>query len=374
MSQLLEKYDMNGIRLASRVVMAPMTRCRARTTVPDEQTALYYRQRAGAGLIISEGSQVSAEGTGYLYTPGIYTSEQVAGWKKVTDAVHEEDGKIFIQLWHVGRMSHVSLQMNGALPVSSVDVAARNSNCYAYGENGEPGPIQASQPRALDTSEIPRITADFVSAGIRAREAGFDGVEVHAANGYLFEQFANGALNTRTDQYGGSTMNRLRLTLETVDALVDELGSTRVGIRLSPFGRLYDMPAFDDEENTWLTLGKELSKRGLAYVHLSDQKAFINEGIGEDFLWKFRDAYTGTLILTGCLTQESGEALIEQGLCDLAGYGRPFVANPDLVARFRNRWPLSSVDLPTLYTGGEKGYADYPTYQEQRELSVEGAL
>lgn len=367
MSSLLEAYDMAGTKLANRVVMAPMTRCRAKSTVPDAQTVLYYRQRAGAGLIISEGSQISAEGTGYLYTPGVYTREQIDGWKQVTKAVHEEDGKMFIQLWHVGRMSHVSLQQDGAPPVSSVAVAAQNSNCYAYNESGEPGPVQASVPRALETSEIARITSDFVTAGVESMRAGFDGVEIHGANGYIFDQFANGSLNTRTDEYGGSTMNRLRFTLETVDALAKEIGSTRVGIRLSPFGRLYDMQPFDDEENTWLTLANELSKRNLAYVHLSDQTAFIGVGIGREFLGKFRDAYAGTLILTGALDQDAGEELVELGLTDLAGYGRPFVSNPDLVERFRNGWPLSPVDMPTLYTGGEKGYADYPTYSELLE-------
>ncbi|KML19741.1 MULTISPECIES: alkene reductase [Burkholderia] len=367
MSPLLTSYDMSGIELANRVVMAPMTRCRAKSGVPDAQTVLYYRQRAGAGLIISEGSQISLEGTGYLYTPGIYTPEQIAGWKQVTESVHEDGGKMFVQLWHVGRMSHVSLQPDGAPPVSSVAVAANNSNCYAYNENGEPGPIQASVPRALETSEIARITADFVTAAVRAMSAGFDGVEIHGANGYIFDQFANGALNTRKDPYGGSTENRLRFTLETVDAIATEIGSARVGIRLSPFGRLYDMQPFEDEENTWLTLAHELGKRNLAYVHLSDQTAFIGVGIGREFLGKFRDAYNGTLILTGALDQDAGEELIELGLTDLAGYGRPFVSNPDLVERFRNDWPLSPVDMPTLYTGDAQGYADYPTYAELRE-------
>jgi len=370
MSQLLKSYDMNGIRLANRMVMAPMTRCRARSGVPDEHTVLYYRQRASAGLIISEASQISTEGAGYLYTPGIHTEDQIEGWKKVTKAVHELSGKIFIQLWHVGRMSHVSLQNDGASPVSSVPVIAQNCNCYAYGENGEPGPVQASHPRALETHEVARITSEFVTASAASIRAGFDGIEVHGANGYLFEQFMNGAVNTRTDQYGGSTMNRLRFTLETIDALSKEIGSSRVGVRLSPFGRLYDMPPFDDEENTWLTLAGELSKRNLAYVHLSDQKCFIGEGIGKDFLKKFRDAYTGTIILTGSLDQQAGEELIEVGLADLAGFGRPFVSNPDLVERFRNGWPLTPVDLPTLYTGEEKGYIDYPAFGEQLESSA----
>lgn len=365
MSQLLKSYNMGGIHLANRMVMAPMTRCRARNTVPDEQTALYYHQRASAGLIISEASQISTEGAGYLFTPGIHSAEQVDGWKKVTKAVHERDGKIFIQLWHVGRMSHVSLQKDGASPVSSVNVTAQNCNCYAYDKNGEPGQVQASMPRALETHEIPRIISEFVTAGAQSMLAGFDGIEVHGANGYLFEQFMNGALNTRTDHYGGTTMNRLRFTLETVDALAAEVGSFRVGIRLSPFGRLYDMQPFDDEENTFLTLAHELSKRKLAYVHLSDQKSFIGVGIGRDFLQKFRDAYTGTIILTGSLDQQSADELIECGLTDLAGFGRPFVSNPDLVLRFENGWPLSPVDLPTLYTGETKGYIDYPAYGEQ---------
>src|SRR6266702_3347564 len=229
MSKLLQSYDLNGTLLANRVLMAPMTRSRARDTVPDASTALYYRQRAGAGLIVTEGSQISIEGTGYLFTPGIHTPEQIKGWQEVTKGVHEEGGKIFIQIWHVGRISHVSLQENGTAPVSSVGVPAKGYTCFAYDEAGQPGAVPVSTPRAMTKEDIARVTSDFVTAAKNSMEAGFDGIEIHGANGYIFEQFISASCNTRTDDYGGSTMNRLRFVLDAVDAMSEAIGSNRVG-------------------------------------------------------------------------------------------------------------------------------------------------
>jgi 2,4-dienoyl-CoA reductase-like NADH-dependent reductase (Old Yellow Enzyme family) len=369
MSKLLQSYDLNGTLLANRVLMAPMTRSRARDTVPDASTALYYRQRAGAGLIVTEGSQISIEGTGYLFTPGIHTPEQIKGWQEVTKGVHEDGGRIFIQIWHVGRISHVSLQENGAAPVSSVDAPANGYTCFAYDEQGQPGSIPVSTPRALTKEDIARVTEDFVTAAKNSIEAGFDGIEIHGANGYLFEQFINAGCNTRTDEYGGSTMNRLRFVLDAIDAMSEAIGSNRVGIRLAPYGRLHDMHSFDDEENTWLTLAQKLSEKNLAYVHLSDQESLCNidptvAAIPKDFVRKFRDAYTGTLVIAGSLTQETAEELVNSGVADLAGFGRPFISNPDLVERFRNGWPLTPFDPAVFYGGGDEGYIDYPSYQE----------
>lgn len=372
MSKLLESYDMNGTQLANRVLMAPMTRSRARDTVPDASTALYYRQRAGAGLIVTEGSQISVEGTGYLFTPGIHTPEQIKGWQAVTKGVHEEGGKIFIQIWHVGRISHVSLQENGALPVSSVDAPAKGYTCFGYDEKGQPGPVPVSTPRAMTKEDIARVTSDFVTAAKNSMEAGFDGIEIHAANGYLFEQFISASCNTRTDEYGGSTMNRLRFVRDAVDAMSEAIGSNRVGIRLAPYGRLHDMHSFDDEENTWLTLAEELSERNLAYVHLSDQESLCNidptvAAIPKDFIRKFRSAYKGTLVIAGSLTQETAEELVASGVADLAGFGRPFISNPDLVERFKNKWPLTPFDHSTFYGGGDEGYIDYLGYEQTSE-------
>ncbi|MDY0993947.1 alkene reductase [Pantoea agglomerans] len=362
MSELLNIFTMNGTKLSNRVVMAPMTRSRAYNLVPTDSTVTYYRQRATAGLIVSEGSPVSMEGRGQAYTPGIYTDEQIVGWKKVTEAVHAQGGKIFIQLWHVGRSSHIAHQPDGQAPVSSVSRVAEGCTTHIPGDNCQSVRVFHSQPRALATDEVPRITQDFVRAAKNAIEAGFDGVEIHAANGYIFEQFINGGLNDRTDRYGGNIANRLRFTLETVDAVSAAIGSHLTGIRIAPYGRLQDMHAFDDEQDTWLSLAIELRRRHLAYVHLSDQESLGAQAIPAGFLTKFREAYEGTLIVAGSYTQEHAELALREGYADLIAFGRPFIANPDLVNRMKNGWPIAIPDKDTFYTGRDTGYIDYPTY------------
>ena len=367
MNTLFDRHDLAGLALRNRIVMAPMTRSRAVTTVPDALTATYYAQRAGAGLIVSEGTQVSEQGRGYLFTPGLHSKAQVAGWKDVTAAVHAEGGAIFAQIWHVGRLSHTSLQPGERAPVGPVARAAAGVHAFAFREDGTPGQMPVSVPRALAAAELPGITADFVEAARNAIEAGFDGVEIHGANGYLFEQFVNGGLNTRDDAYGGAEIaNRLRFVLETVDAVAAAIGSARVGIRLSPFNRIFDMPAFEGEAGTWLALAQALSTRGLAYVHISNRGAIVDT-VGEDFLRAFRNAYGGTLVLAGNYTRDSAEADLEAGLADLVAFGRPFIANPDLVERLRNDWPLAEGDSATFYGGGAAGYVDYPAYRAEGE-------
>lgn len=364
MSKLFSSYDMAGLNLANRAVMAPMTRSRAANGVADVLTERYYSQRASAGLIVSEGIAVSQQGTGYLFTPGLYTEDQGEAWRRVTDAVHAEGGRIFAQLWHVGRNSHVSLQAAGDAPVSPVACRAADVQTYAWVAPGVPGHVATSEPRALDTEEIKAIITDFVAAGRRAMRAGFDGVEIHGANGYLFEQFINGELNTRDDRYGGSIENRLRLLLETIDELSTAIGSQHVGVRISPFGRIYDMHAFDDEAETWLALAEELAKRDLAYVHLSDQRT-LGADCDTEFFVKFREAYSGTLIIAGGLDQESAEATLKAGKADLIGFGQPFIANPDLVERMANGWPIAKAHRETLYgLHGARGYIDYPRYSK----------
>lgn len=368
MSTLFDRYDLGGLALRNRIVMAPMTRSRAPSTVPDALVATYYAQRAGAGLIVTEGAQVSEQARGYLFTPGLHSKAQVQGWKAVTAVVHEAGGAIFAQLWHVGRVAHCSVQPGERAPVSSMAKAAEGVQAFGYREDGTPGQMPTSTPRALAADELASITADFVAAARNAIEAGFDGVEIHGANGYLFEQFINGGLNVRDDRYGGADIaNRLRFVLETVDAVAAAVGSHRTGIRLSPFNRVFDMPAFDDEAATGLALARELATRDLAYVHLSNREAILAGG-GESFLKAFREVYAGgTLILAGSYTRDSAGADLAVGLADLVAFGRPFIANPDLVERLRNGWPLAEVDNASVYGGSAEGYTDYPIYRMEAE-------
>ena len=367
MSTLFERFDLRGLPLRNRIVMAPMTRSRVPSTVPDALTATYYGQRAGAGLIVSEGTQVSEQGRGYLFTPGMHGATQVQGWKAVTAAVHERGGAIFAQLWHVGRVAHRSVQPYERAPVAPVAVAARGVSAFGYREDGTPGQMPVTTPRALETGEIPKITADFTAAARNAIEAGFDGVEIHGANGYLFEQFINGGLNTRDDRYGGADVgNRLRLLLETVDAVAEAIGAHRTGVRVSPFNRIFDMPAFDGEAQTWMTLAGELRARDLAYVHLGNRGGVLANG-GRGFLKAFREACGGTFIIAGNYDRAGAEADLRDGFGDLVAFGRPFISNPDLVERLRNGWPLAEADPATFYGGGEAGYTDYPAWEESLE-------
>lgn len=362
MDSLFEPCDLRGLALRNRIVMAPMTRSRAASTVADAATATYYAQRAGAGLIVSEGAQVSEQGRGYLFTPGLHARAQVDGWRGVTTAVHAAGGAIFAQLWHVGRVAHYSVQPGERAPVAPVARRAEGVLAFGYREDGTPGQMPASTPRALATAEIPGITRDFVAAARNAIDAGFDGVELHGANGYLFEQFINGGLNTRGDAYGGPLVaNRLRFVLETVDAVAAAVGAHRTGIRLSPFNRAFDMPAFADEAGTWLALARALACRGLAYVHLSNRPAILATA-GEAFLRRFREAWGGTLVLAGGYDRASAQADLDAGLADLAAFGRPFISNPDLVDRLRHGWPLAEPDRASFYGGGLQGYTDYPAY------------
>ena len=363
MSTLFEPFDLRGLALRNRIVMAPMTRSRAPGSVPGPMVATYYAQRAGAGLIIGEGAQVSEQARGYLFTPGLHTRAQVDGWKAVTAAVRARGGAMFAQLWHVGRVAHRSVQPGDRAPVAPVAEVAEGVMAFGYREDGTPGQMPASTPRALATDEIPGITADFVAAARNAVEAGFDGVEIHGANGYLFEQFINGALNTREDRYGGASIdNRSRFLLETVDAVAEAIGAHRTGLRLSPFNRGFDMPAFVGEHETWMALASALAPRDLAYVHVSNREAILREA-GRPFLEEFRAAIGGTLILAGRYTRALAEADIADGLADLVAFGRPFIANPDLVERLRNGWPLAEADRDTFYGGGEAGYTDWPEYR-----------
>lgn len=362
MTRLFDTHRLGELVLDNRLVMAPMTRARCVDTIPNADTAEYYRQRATAGLIVTEGTPISPEAQGYVYVPGIWSPAQVAGWRTVTEAVHSEGGRIFTQLWHVGRLSHTSIQPGGRHPISAGDVPAPESKIFAFADDGNVGFVDVSDPRPLSTQEVGRVIGDFASAATNARVAGFDGVELHGANGYLFEQFLNPATNTRSDRYGGSLTDRARFLLETVDAVIDALGAPRVGIRLSPFSELFDMPAYPEAADTYLYLASELSRRDLAYVHLIDQRPAGRHLLDTDFLTTFRARFRGTIILAGGMTREYAEELIARDLIDLAAFGQPFIANPDLVARLQNGWPLTTPDPNTYYGGGAEGYLDYPRF------------
>lgn len=321
--------------------------------------AEYYAQRSSAGLIVSEGIQVSRQGKGYAFTPGIYTDAQEIGWKKVVDAVHAHGGRISAQLWHVGRMSHHSLQENGQMPVAPSAIAAENSKCYIVLPDGSGAFAPVDMPRALKTEEIGDVVEQYRRAVVRAMRAGFDFVEEHAANGYLLQQFMSASANRRTDQYGGSLENRARLTLEVLDALCDAAGSERVGVRLSPG---FNMNGIHDDDTEAMTcyLAKACHKRGIAYLHIAEPSWVGGDRLGADLLRQIRECFSGPIILCGGYTPVSAEEAIEAGLCDMAAFGRLYIANPDLVARIRQGGPYNTPDRATFYQGGAKGYTDYP--------------
>jgi N-ethylmaleimide reductase len=359
---LLTPYKLGNLTLENRVVMAPMTRSRANNpeNAATELTAQYYVQRASAGLIISEGTQISPQGVGYINTPGIYSEAQVKGWKLVTDAVHAKAGKIFAQLWHVGRISHPDF-FNGELPVAP---SAINPNDKAFTPQGFKDTVT---PRALETHEVQAIVQDFKKATANALKAGFDGVELHASNGYLFQQFFNKVSNQRTDQYGGSIENRVRILFETLDALKEVIDLNRVGVRLNP--SLHGMTGITVDEETIPTfeyIVKGLNQYNLAYVHLSEPFTPVEDVpyAVTNIAKHFRPLYNGTLIINKGFNQETGNQIIADDFADLVAFGVPFIANPDLPERFALNAELNTPDKNTFYAGGTNGYIDYPALTE----------
>jgi len=353
---LFSPYKLGDIELSNRMVMAPMTRCRAvEGNIPSPLAVTYYVQRARAGLIITEGSQVSPQGVGYVRTPGIYSLEQVAGWRKVTDAVHRSASKIFLQLWHVGRVSHSDF-LNGELPVAP---SALPVDGYVHTPFGKK---KIEKPRALELEEIPGIINLFRRGAKNAKAAGFDGVEIHGANGYLLDQFLRDGSNHRTDQYGGSLQNRARLPLEVAKAVADGFGADRVGYRISPHFQRYSMSDSNPHE-TFCYFAEELNKLKLGYLHMIER-------VGEPmlvapearFASDVREIFKGTLILNGGYDAEKGNAAIQESEADLISYGSLFLANPDLPERFKRNAPLNTPDKTTFYVGEERGYIDYPDY------------
>jgi len=362
-TNIFDPIWIGSLKLKNRISMAPMTRARNADGIPNENNALYYAQRASAGLIITEGTAISDTAKGVLYIPGLYTAQQIEGWRKVTDAVHKKGSVIFSQLWHVGRVSHISNQPNGISPVGPSDIQAENTSAYGYDENGNIGFVPASKPRALSTNEVNQVVNDFVNAAKNAMEAGFNGVEIHGANGYLIEQFLNPLVNNRTDKYGGTIENRSRFLLEIVDAIVQAIGKDKVGVRLTPYGGLGDLPHYDEIEVTYAYLAEELAKREIVYIHLMDQQSKGSHALPDGFIERFRSWYKGPIILAGSMTREKSEQLINAGTIDIAGFGEPFIANPDLVERLQNNWELTPPNRDLHYGLGEHGYTDWEIYK-----------
>ncbi|WP_448189484.1 alkene reductase [Azospirillum sp. sgz301742] len=357
---LFTPVRVGSLELPNRLVMAPMTRSRAGAgNVPTALMAEYYSQRASAGLIIAEATQVSDTAQGYPSTPGIHTNSQAAGWRTVTEAVHAKGGRIFVQLWHVGRISHPMFQPNGALPIAPSAIAAKGE--LYTGEGMKPFPV----PRALDAAEIPGLVRDFAEAAKRAVfDAGFDGVEIHAANGYLIDQFLRDGTNKRTDEYGGSVENRARFLLEVTEAVVNAIGAERVGVRLSPNGTFNDM----SDSNPAALFGyvaKALSHFGLGYLHVIEGIAgpmALPEG-AKPVAGDLKRAFQGTFMINGGYTRAAADAALAKGEADLVSIGVPFIANPDLAVRLKRGAPLAEGDAATFYGGTEKGYTDYPALE-----------
>ena len=363
MSKLFTPVKLGPYTLKHRVVMAPLTRMRADLgDRPGDLMVEYYSQRASdGGLIIAEATPVSRQGYGYAKAPGIYSDEQIPGWRRVVDAVHGKGGRIFLQLWHVGRQSHPDLQPGGAAPVAP---SAIRADGYAYSEKGE---VEFTTPRSLELNEIPSIVADFRRGAERALEAGFDGVEIHGANGYLPDQFLQDGSNIRTDEYGGSIENRARFLLEVTAAAAAVWRGERVGVRIAPSGK-YGSMRDSDPERTFGYVAEQMNRFGLAYLHIIEPRIKGTELIraGEEPIAAehLRAIFTGTIIAAGGFTRQSAEAILEAGDADLVAFGRFFISNPDLPNRFRIGAPLNNCDRSSFYGGDERGYTDYNRFGE----------
>ena len=354
-SNLFSTLKIGDMELKNRLVMAPLTRSRTQQpgNIPTEMNAEYYAQRAGAGLIISEATQISPQGMGYAMTPGIHDEAQIEGWRKVTRAVHEKGGKIFLQLWHVGRISHPSLQPDGALPVAPSAIAPEGE-AFTY-----EGFVPFVTPRALETDELPGVVETYRVAAENARKAEFDGVEIHGANGYLLDQFLQDGTNHRTDAYGGSLENRMRFPLEVVEAVLKVWDSSRVGIRISPLGTFNSMSNSNPAE-TFQTFVDRLNSYKLAYLHVVERFGDAPDPEKAFDMGLLREAFDGVYMANGGYTRESASEALAKNKVDLISFGVSYLANPDLDERFRLNAPLNEADNTTFYGGNEKGYTDYP--------------
>ena len=364
MSKLLSPARLGSIDLKNHIVMAPMTRSRAIGNVPNMLMRDYYAQRAEAGLIITEGTSPSPNGLGYARIPGIFSKEQINGWKPVTQAVHERDGKIFIQLMHTGRIGHPSnLPANGVILGASA-VPMTDTKMYTDADGEVPMPVAKEMTR----SDIDHTIKEFADAAKNSVDAGFDGIELHGANGYLLDQFINPHTNRRTDDFGGSVEKRSRFVLDVVKATAKLIGKEKVGIRLSPHGAFNEMLPYADVDATYDYLSKELNKLEIAYIHLVDHSSMGAPAVPESVVKIIRKNFNNTIILSGGYDPDRAGETLEGGIADLIAFGRPFLANPDLVKRFAHKFPLNPPRFELFYTAGEAGYTDYPTFEKMKVL------
>lgn len=370
-SVLFDSLTLGPYTLRNRIVLPPLTRSRSSQpgNIPNDLMATYYRQRSSAGFMVTEGTQIEPRGQGYAWTPGIYSPEQVEGWRKITDAVHAEGGTIFLQLWHVGRVSHTSLQPGGAAPVAPSAIPAENVKVFVETGPGQGALTLPSAPRALTTAEVKELVQLYAKAARNALDAGFDGVEIHSANGYLINQFISTHTNQREDEYGGSLENRLRFLAEVTQAVADVVGKERMGVRFSPLfastneDRVYLGLVEEDPHTTYIEAIKVLEKVGVAYVSIAEADWDNAPELPESFRADVRKNFSGRVLYAGRYTPERGVRVVKAGWGDLIAFGRPFIANPDLPERIAHGWPLNPVDPTTMYGGTDKGYTDYPTYQ-----------
>ncbi|MGE7157370.1 alkene reductase [Methylorubrum rhodesianum] len=368
---LFESTQLGPYTLKNRIVLPPLTRSRSSQpgNIPNDLMADYYRQRAGAGFMVTEGTQIEPRGQGYAWTPGMHSSEQVEGWRKITAAVHAEGSIIFAQLWHVGRVSHHSLQPGGAAPVAPSAIAADNVKVFVETGPGQGALTEPSVPRALTTAEVKELVQLYAQAARNALDAGFDGVELHCANGYLVNQFISAHTNRRTDEYGGPLQNRLRFLHEVVQAVADVVGKERIGVRFAPLfasteeDRVYLGLVEDDPHETYIKAIKVLEQVGIAYVSLAEADWDNAPELPETFRNDVRSNFSGKVLYAGKYTVERGVRVVKAGWGDLIAFGRPFIANPDLPERIAQGWPLNAVDPATMYGGTDKGYTDYPSYR-----------
>jgi N-ethylmaleimide reductase len=356
MSLLFSKTVVKSLPLQNRLVMAPMTRSRAIGNVPNELMAEYYAQRASLGLVITEGTSPSPNGLGYARIPGMYSPEQIAGWKLVTSTVHAKGAKMFVQLMHCGRIAH-SLNMPKGARVLAPSALASSGQMWTDAEGMKPEPV----PEAMTEDDLRQGIEEYVHSAKSALAAGFDGVELHAANGYLLEQFIRPNTNLRKDRYGGSIENRARFVLEIADALIKAVGKEKVGIRISPFGVFNDMPLYPEMESDYTYLAKQLNERGLLYIHLVDHSSMGAPAVPDSIKATLRSMSDCALILSGGYDFKRAESDLAAGKCDLVAVARPILANPDLIRRWETGAALNAPDSNTFYTPGPKGYTDYPT-------------
>jgi N-ethylmaleimide reductase len=358
LNTLFSQQKLGALTLPHRIVMAPLTRSRSSQPgdIPNDMNVQYYKQRASAALIITEATQISPQGKGYAYTPGIYSNEQIQGWKKITDKVHAQDGRIFMQLWHVGRVSHSSLQPGKFPPVAPSAIAVEGQ---AFTNEGMK---DFETPRALDIDEIPAIVDQYRQAAINAKQAGFDGVEIHSANGYLLDQFLKDGSNKRDDSYGGSIENRTRLVIEVTQAVTEVWGGNRVGIRISPTGSFNSMSE-SNPQALFKSLVEQLNPYNLAYLHVVER---FGEDADKGFNFNtLRQAFNGAYMANGSYTAERAEHSLNNDLSDFIAFGVPFIANPDLPERLKLGADLNQADPTTFYGGDAKGYIDYPSLNQQ---------